>query len=116
MQVAIGFGFPSHWLINWREIFGPIIKRSNCNHEISFDSHLKTALKSKFKNKTSSKAHFSEIIGRRETQISIIHDYYSGEHSMSAFSRKISVAKHSVSFCRNCSFTLSTLRCSYGTF
>ena len=41
---AIGFGFASHWLKNWRESFKPIIKRSNCNHVITFDSHLKTAL------------------------------------------------------------------------
>ena len=33
---AIGFGFPSHCLKN--------TKRSNCNHEITFGSHLKTAL------------------------------------------------------------------------
>ena len=32
---AIGFGFASHWLKNWRESFKPITKRSN---------HLKTAL------------------------------------------------------------------------
>ena len=38
---AIGFGFASHWLKNWRESF----KRSNRNHVITFDSHLKTALK-----------------------------------------------------------------------
>ena len=42
---AIGFGFASHWLKNWREPFKPIIKRSNRNHVITFDSHLKTALK-----------------------------------------------------------------------
>ena len=42
---AIGFGFASHWLKNWRESFKPIIKRSNRNHVITFDSHLKTALK-----------------------------------------------------------------------
>ena len=42
---AIGFGFASHWLKNWRESFKPINKRSNRNHEITFDSHLKTALK-----------------------------------------------------------------------
>ena len=42
---AIGFGFASHWLKNWRESFKPIIKRSNRNREITFDSHLKTALK-----------------------------------------------------------------------
>ena len=41
---AIGFGFASHWLKNWRESFKPITKRSNCDHVITFDSHLKTAL------------------------------------------------------------------------
>ena len=29
---------------NWCESFKPITKRSNCNHVITFDSHLKTAL------------------------------------------------------------------------
>ena len=42
---AIGFGFASHWLKNWRESFKPITKRSNRNHGITFDSHLKTALR-----------------------------------------------------------------------
>ena len=41
---AIGFGFASHWLKNWRESFKPIIKGSNRNHVITFDSHLETAL------------------------------------------------------------------------
>ena len=41
---AIGFGFASHWLKTWRESFKPITKRSNRNHVITFDSHLKTAL------------------------------------------------------------------------
>ena len=41
---AICFGFDSHWLENWRESFKPITKRSNHNHVITFDSHLKTAL------------------------------------------------------------------------
>ena len=41
---AIGFGFDSHWLKNWRESFKPITKRSSRNHVITFDSHLKTAL------------------------------------------------------------------------
>ena len=41
---AIGFGFASHWLKNWRDSFKPITKRSNRNHLITFDSHLKTAL------------------------------------------------------------------------
>ena len=42
---AIGFGFASHWLKNWQESFKPITKRSNRSHRITFDSHLKTALK-----------------------------------------------------------------------
>ena len=41
---AIGFGFAFHWLKNWCESFKPITKRSNRNHVITFDSHLKTAL------------------------------------------------------------------------
>ena len=41
---AIGFGFASHWLKNWRDSFEPITKRSNRNHVITFDSQLKTAL------------------------------------------------------------------------
>ena len=41
---AIGFGFASHWLKNWRQSFKPITKRSNRNHVITFDSHLKTSL------------------------------------------------------------------------
>ena len=41
---AIGFGFASHWLKNRRESFKPITKRSNRNHVITFDNHLKTAL------------------------------------------------------------------------
>ena len=41
---AIGFGFDSHWSKNWRESFKPITKRSNRNHIITFDSHLKTGL------------------------------------------------------------------------
>ena len=44
---AIGFGLASHWLKNWRESFKPITKRSNRNHGVTFDSHLKTALASK---------------------------------------------------------------------
>ena len=45
---AIGFGFASHWLKNWRESFKPITKRSNRNHVFTFDSHLKTAQILKF--------------------------------------------------------------------
>ena len=45
---ANGFGLASHWLKNWRESFKPITKRSNGNHGITFDSHLKTALFSCF--------------------------------------------------------------------
>jgi len=42
---ANGFCFHSHWLKNRRESFKPITKRSNRNHVITFDSHLKTALR-----------------------------------------------------------------------
>ena len=41
---AISFGFASHRLKNWHESFKQITKRSNCNHVITFNSHLKTAL------------------------------------------------------------------------
>ena len=41
---AIGFGFASHWFKNWRDSFKPMTKPSNCNHEITLDSNLKTAL------------------------------------------------------------------------
>ena len=41
---AVGFGFAFHWLKSWRESFKPISKRSDRNHVISFDSHLKTTL------------------------------------------------------------------------
>ena len=44
LKLAIGFGFPSRWLINWREIFKPIIRCSNFNRVITFNSRLKTAL------------------------------------------------------------------------
>ena len=44
---AIGFGFASYWLKNCCKSFKPITKRTNCNHIITFDSHLKTALNSK---------------------------------------------------------------------
>ena len=42
---AISFGFTTHWLKIWHDSFKPITKRSNRNHENTFDSHLKTALK-----------------------------------------------------------------------
>ena len=41
---TISFGFASHWLKNWRESFKPITMRSNRNHVITFDSHLKAAI------------------------------------------------------------------------
>ena len=44
VQGANGFGFASHWLKNWREICKPITKRSNRDHVINSDIHLKTAL------------------------------------------------------------------------
>ena len=50
---AIGFGFASHWMKNWCESFKPITKRSDGNHVITFDSHLKTALGIAVKNNNS---------------------------------------------------------------
>ena len=41
---VIGFGFASHCLKSWRQSYKPITKRSNCDHVITFDSHLKTSL------------------------------------------------------------------------
>ena len=41
---AIGFGFASHWLKNWREFFEPVTNRGDRNRVITSDSHLKTAL------------------------------------------------------------------------
>ena len=41
---AIGFGFDSRWLKNWRESFKPINELSNRNHVITFDSYFKTAV------------------------------------------------------------------------
>ena len=43
VQGAIGFGFASHWLKHWREIFKPITKRNTRNRVIASDSRLKTA-------------------------------------------------------------------------
>ena len=42
--IGFGFGFGSYWLKNSHDSFKPITKRSNRNHVITFDSHLKTAL------------------------------------------------------------------------
>ena len=45
VQGAIGFGFASNWLKDLRETFKPITKFSKHNRVITFDIHLKTALK-----------------------------------------------------------------------
>ena len=41
---AIGFGFASHWLKNWRDFFKPITNSLISRFVITLDSHLKTAL------------------------------------------------------------------------
>ena len=46
--IGFGFGFASHWLKTWRDSLKPITMRSNRNHVITFDSHLKTALTVRF--------------------------------------------------------------------
>ena len=45
VQGAIGFGFAFNWLKKLRETFKPITKLSNHNRVITFDIHLKAALK-----------------------------------------------------------------------
>ena len=42
--IGFGFGFGSHWLKKWREIFKRITKPSNCNRVTTFDCHSKFAL------------------------------------------------------------------------
>ena len=44
VQGAIGFAYTSYWSKNWRKIFQPTTKRSNCNLAVTFDSQIKTAL------------------------------------------------------------------------
>ena len=43
-RVHGAIGFTSHWLKNWGESFKPITTSGDRNREITFDSHLKTAL------------------------------------------------------------------------
>ena len=57
---AIGFGFASHWLKNWRE---SITKRRNLNHVITFDSHLKTALRTQIGTLSCSKRSLKYFFG-----------------------------------------------------
>ena len=66
LQDAIGFGFASPWLKNWRETFKSITKRNNRNRKriITFDSRLKTALKSKFKVSEQKGRMHSELVIR----------------------------------------------------
>ena len=70
---AIGFGYASHRLKNWRESFKPIIKRSNRNHVITFDSHLKTAL-SRNRNRKRAKTNVESI--RREQNASLASGWF----------------------------------------
>ena len=66
---AISFGFASHWLKNWRESFKPITKRSNRNHEITFDRHLKTALFAIFSESREGKKQCEFRLSRRISNI-----------------------------------------------
>ena len=50
VQDVIGFGFAFHWLKNWREIFKPTNMRSNRNGEITFHSHLISAVSMRIKH------------------------------------------------------------------
>ena len=44
-QGAIGLGFASHLLKNWRDIFKPIMRCCNTNCFVTLDSHLTASLK-----------------------------------------------------------------------
>ena len=74
---TIGFVFASHWLKNWRDSFKPITKRSNCNHVITFESHLKTALNKKTKTKKmardyeTSALHYTRAVNKIITQAEV---------------------------------------------
>ena len=78
---AIGFGFASHWLKNWRESFKPSTKRSNRNHAFTFDSHLKTALRKEgrpikvHKTKTFSRSVLQNLPFKR-VELNLFHFYY----------------------------------------
>ena len=51
-EITIDFGFTSDWLRKRRELFYPIRERKKENqskHNITFDTHLKTALRSNFR-------------------------------------------------------------------
>ena len=76
---AIGFGFASHWLKNWRESFKPITKRSNRNHVITFDSHLKTALYncvSGFKAQLVRAHRYREVTGSNPVEVLTFSGFY----------------------------------------
>lgn len=52
-QVMIGFSFTCDWLTEWRELSGPITGRSEAKTKqfwTTFDTRLKIALCSKYKN------------------------------------------------------------------
>ena len=66
---AIGFGFASHWLKNWRDSFKPITTRINCNHVMTFDSHLKTALYSLFSQCLSHDAQDNGLTSRNRLSV-----------------------------------------------
>ena len=67
---AIGLRFASHWwLKNWRESFKPITKRSNRNHEITFDRHLKTALFAMFSESREGKKQWEFRLSRKISNI-----------------------------------------------
>ena len=51
-RVHGAIGFASRWWKNWRESCEPITKRSDRNHVITFDCHLKIALKQCFRELT----------------------------------------------------------------
>ena len=89
--MRIGFGFASHWLKNWREIYRLISKSSNGNRVILFHSHLKTAL-------SALRMHFcvdislQEYYDLKKHQHRVDYDYHSSA------TRKAGARSHIVDF------------------
>ena len=63
-------GFASHWLKNWRESFKPITKRSNRNYVITFDSHLKTAIRGTRRHQFKMQSYFRRSL--RSTRYTLV--------------------------------------------
>ena len=89
VQVTVGFGFPSHWLINWRDIFKPITTRSNCKSRDYFWQSLENcpihAVEDVFRVSIASSKHEGEL-GEFETIVQT-REAVEGLHNCQEFSQ-----------------------------